>query len=167
MKYFLLYGLIGNWITGLFMTEETIKCLIAFVILIGGAIVCEMIFSSLKKKKQYLFCLGILVAYIFIYGFVMIAVLLILYVIALMMESQDNAPKTTSTSKMENTERRNLVLLESYNSDKVMRSLDDYNQQVYKNELENLFFDNSYTEQEAEIRLRKWDFYINNPMVGS
>ena len=167
MKYFLLYGLIGNWITGLFMTEETIKCLIAFVILIGGAIVCEMIFSSLKKKKQYLFCLGILVAYIFIYGFVMIAVLLILYVIALMMESQDNAPKTTSTSKMENTERRNLVLLESYNSDKVMRSLDDYNQQVYKNELEKLFFDNSCTEQEAEIRLRKWDFYINNPMVGS
>ena len=122
MKYFLLYGLIGNWITGLFMTEETIKCLIAFVILIGGAIVCEMIFSSLKKKKQYLFCLGVLVAYIFIYGFVMIAVLLILYVIALMMESQDNAPKTTRTSKMENTERRNLVLLESYNSDKVMRA---------------------------------------------
>ena len=63
MKYFLLYGPIGNWITGLFMTEETMKCLIAFVILIGGAIVCEMIFSSLKKKKQYLFCLGILVAY--------------------------------------------------------------------------------------------------------
>ena len=106
-------------------------------------------------------------AYIFIYGFVMIAVLLILYVIAFMMESQDNAPKTRRTSKMENTERRNLVLLESYNSDKVMRSLDDYNQQVYKNELENLFFDNSYTEQEAEMRLRKWDFYINNPMVGS
>lgn len=83
------------------------------------------------------------------------------------MESQDNAPKTTRISKMENTERRNLVLLESYNSDKVMRSLDDYNQQVYKNELEKLFLDNSCTEQEAEIRLRKWDFYLDNPMEGS
>lgn len=94
MRYFLYYGLIGNWITGLFMTEETIKCLIAFVILIGGAIVCEMIFSSLKKKKQYLFCLGVLVAYILIYGLVMSAVLLILYIVARMMESQDNTPKT-------------------------------------------------------------------------
>ena len=94
MKYFILYGLIGNWIAGLFMTEETIKCLIAFAVLIGGAIVCEMIFTSLKKKKQYLLCLGVLLGYVFIYGLVMIAIILILYVIALMMESQDNTPAT-------------------------------------------------------------------------
>ena len=167
MRYFLYYGLIGNWITGLFMTEETIKCLIAFVILIGGAIVCEMIFSSLKKKKQYLFCLGVLVAYILIYGLVMSAVLLILYIVARMLESQDNTPKTKKTSEVENRERRNLLLIESYSSDKVLRSLDSYNQQVYKNELENLFYDDSYTEQEAEMRIRRWDFYIDHPMEGS
>ena len=167
MKYFLYYGLIGDWIAGLFMTEETIKCLIAFAVLIGGTIVREMIFTSLKKKKQYLLCLGVLVAYILIYGFVMIAVILILYVIALMMESQDHAPKTKRTSDVENRERRNLLLVESYSSDRVMRSLDSYNQQVYKNELENLFYDDSYTEQEAEMRIRRWDFYIDHPMVGT
>lgn len=167
MKYFILYGLIGNWIAGLFKTEETIKCLIAFAVLIGGAIVCEMIFTSLKKKKQYLLCLGVLLGYVFIYGLVMIAVILILYVIALMMESQDNTPATKRTSEVENRERRNLLLVESYSSDKVLRSLDSYNQQLYKNELENLFYDNSYTEQEAEMRIRRWDFYIDNPMEGS
>lgn len=167
MEYFLLYGLIGNWLADLFMTEETFKVLIAVIVLIGGAIVCEMIYSSLKKKKQYLFCLGVLVAYILIYGFLMISVILIIYVIGFMMESQDHVPKTKRTSKVENTERRNLILLESYSSDTVMRSLDYYNQQVYKNELANLFYDNSYTEQEAEARLRRWDFYIDNPMVGS
>ena len=167
MKYFILYGLIGNWIAGLFMTEETIKCLIAFAVLIGGAIVCEMIFTSLKKKKQYLLCLGVLAAYILIYGVVMITVILILYVIAHMMESQDHAPKTKRTSEVENRERRNLLLLESFSSDKVLRSLDSYNQQLYKNELENLFYDDSYTEQEAEMRIRRWDFYIDNPMEGS
>ena len=68
---------------------------------------------------------------------------------------------------MENRERRNLLLVESYSSDKVLRSLDSYNQQLYKNELENLFYDDSYTEQEAEMRIRRWDFYIDNPMEGS
>lgn len=167
MNYFLFYGLIGNWIAGLFKTEEMIKCLIAFAVLIGGTIVCEMIFTSLKKKKQYLLCLGVLAAYILIYGFVMIAVILILYVIALMMESQDHAPAAKRTSEVENRERRNLLLVESYSSDKVLRSLDSYNQQLYKNELENLFYDDSYTEQEAEMCIRRWDFYIDNPMEGS
>ena len=41
MKYFLYYGLIGDWILSQFKTRSVLGILAAFCIIVLGAIVCD------------------------------------------------------------------------------------------------------------------------------
>ena len=52
MKYFLYYGLIGDWIVSQFKTGSVLRILIAFCIIVLGAIVCDWILTDLKKKGE-------------------------------------------------------------------------------------------------------------------
>ena len=62
---------------------------------------------------------------------------------------------------------RELLWEELLFSDKVLRCLDYYHQNLYKYELDNLFNDESCTAEEAKEQIRKWDYYLDNPMEGS
>lgn len=54
MKYFLYYGLIGDWILSQFKTRSVLGILAAFCIIVLGAIVCDWILTDLKKKANYI-----------------------------------------------------------------------------------------------------------------
>ncbi|MGO5145167.1 hypothetical protein ACTQXK_12225 [Catenibacterium mitsuokai] len=54
MKYFLYYGLIGDWIISQFKTGSVLGILVAFCIIVLGAIVCDWILTDLKKKGENL-----------------------------------------------------------------------------------------------------------------
>ena len=50
MRYFLYYGLIGNWIVSQFKTGSVLRILIAFCIIVLGAIVCDWILTEDRKS---------------------------------------------------------------------------------------------------------------------
>ena len=52
MKSFLYYGLIGDWIISQFKTGSVLGILVAFCIIVLGAIVCDWILTDLKKKGE-------------------------------------------------------------------------------------------------------------------
>ena len=66
-----------------------------------------------------------------------------------------------------NNVRREFLWEELLFSDKILASLDHYHQDLYKYELDNLFNDESCTAEEAKEQIKKWDFYLDNPMEGS
>ena len=72
MRYFLYYGLIGNWIVSQFKTGSVIGILIAFCIIVLGAIVCDWILTDLKKKGENLLYIGAVCGYVLIYGLIIL-----------------------------------------------------------------------------------------------
>ena len=70
MKYFLYYGLIGDWIVSQFKTGSVLRILIAFCIIVLGAIVCDWILTDLKKKGENLLYIGAVCGYVLIYGLI-------------------------------------------------------------------------------------------------
>ena len=66
-----------------------------------------------------------------------------------------------------NEDLRKLLWEELLFSDKVLRCRDYDHQNLYKYDLDSMFNDDSYTVEEAKKQIKKWDFYLDNPMEGS
>ena len=168
MKYFLYYGLIGDWIIAQFKARDVFGILIAFCIIVLGAIVCEWILSDLKKKGENLLYIGAVCGYVLIYGLIILGVSCVFLFIILMVDVLGDVQKYIFPELLEGKEDlRELLLEELLFSDKVLRCLDYYHQNLYKYELDNLFNDESCTAEEAKEQMKKWDYYLDNPMEGS
>lgn len=70
MKYFLYYGLIGDWIISQFKTGSVLGILFAFCIIILGAIVSDLMISDLKKKGENLLYIAAISGYVLVYGLI-------------------------------------------------------------------------------------------------
>lgn len=86
MKYFLYYGLIGDWIVSQFKTGSVLRILIAFCIIVLGAIVCDWILTDLKKKGENLLYIGAVCGYVLIYGLIILGVSCVFIFIILMVD---------------------------------------------------------------------------------
>lgn len=169
MEYFLYYGLIGDWIIAQFKARDVFGILIAFCIIVLGAIVCEWILSDLKKKGENLLYIGAVCGYVLIYGLITLAVSSVFCFLVLVLARIDDLNKFEESEIVEETNdvRREFLWEELLFSDKILASLNHYHQDLYKYELDNLFNDESCTAEEAKEQIRKWDYYLDNPMEGS
>ena len=169
MKYFLYYGLIGDWIITQFKTGSVLGILIAFCIIVLGAVVSDWILTDLKKKGESLLYIGAVCGYVFIYGLITLAVSSVFCFVALMVEALGDICKIMEPALLEGTNEdlRELLWEELLFSDKVLRCLDYYHQNLYKYELDSMFNDDSTTAEEAKEQIKKWDFYLDHPMEGS
>lgn len=169
MKYFLYYGLIGNWIVSQFKTGSVLRILIAFCIVVLGAIVCDWILTDLKKKGENLLYIGAVCGYVLIYGLIILGVSCVFIFIILMVDVLGDVQKYIFPEMLEGTNEdlRELLWEELLFSDKVLRFLDYDHQNLYKYDLDSMFNDDSYTVEEAKEQIKKWDFYLDNPMEGS
>ena len=168
MKYFLYYGFIGDWIIAQFKERDVFGILIAFCIIVLGAIVCDWILTDLKKKGENLLYIGAVCGYVLIYGLIILGVSCVFLFIILMVDVLGDVQKYIFPELLEGKEDlRELLWEELLFSDKVLRCLDYYHQNLYKYELDNLFNDESCTAEEAKEQIRKRDYYLDNPMEGS
>lgn len=169
MKYFLYYGLIGDWIVSQFKTGSVLRILIAFCIIVLGAIVCDWILTDLKKKGENLLYIGAVCGYVLIYGLIILGVSCVFIFIILMVDVLGDVQKYIFPEMLEGTNEdlRELLWEELLFSDKVLRCLDYDHQNLYKCDLDSMFNDDSYTAEEAKEQIKKWDFYLDNPMEGS
>lgn len=169
MKYLLYYGLIGDWIVAQFKARDVFGILIAFCIIVLGAIVCDWILNDLKKKGENLLYIGTVCGYVLIYGLITLAVSSVFCFVALMVEALGDICKIMEPELLEGTNEdlRELLWEELLFSDKVLRCLDYDHQNLYKYDLDSMFNDDSYTVEEAKEQIKKWDFYLDNPMEGS
>lgn len=168
MKYFLYYGLIGDWIIAQFKARDVFGILIAFCIIVLGAIVCDWILTDLKKKGENLLYIGAVCGYVLIYGLIILGVSCVFLFIILMVDVLGDVQKYIFPELLEGIEDlRELLWEELLFSDKVLRCLDYYHQNLYKYELDSMFNDDSYTVEEAKEQIKKWDYYLDNPMEGS
>lgn len=168
MKYFLYYGLIGDWIIAQFKARDVFGILIAFCIIVLGAIVCDWILTDLKKKGENLLYIGAVCGYVLIYGLIILGVSCVFLFIILMVDVLGDVQKYIFPELLEGKEDlRKLLWEELLFSDKVLRCLDYYHQNLYKYELDSMFNDDSYTVEEAKEQIKKWDYYLDNPMEGS
>lgn len=168
MRYFLYYGLIGDWIVSQFKTGSVIGILIAFCIIVLGAIVCDWILTDLKKKGENLLYIGAVCGYVLIYGLIILGVSCVFIFIILMVDVLGDVQKYIFPELLEEKEDlRKLLWEELLFSDKVLRCLDYDHQNLYKYDLDSMFNDDSYTVEEAKEQIKKWDFYLDNPMEGS
>ena len=169
MEYFLYYGLIGDWIIAQFKARNVFGILIAFCIIVLGAIVCEWILSDLKKKGENLLYIGAVCGYVLIYGLITLAVSSDFCFVVLVVEALGDICKIIEPELFEETneERKELLWEELFYSNVILRCLDYHHQQVYKYELDNLFNDDSCTVEEAQEKIRKWYVYVDEPMKGS
>lgn len=160
MKYFLYYGLIGDWILSQFKTRSVIGILIAFCIIVLGAIVCDWILTDLKKKGENLLYIGAVCGYVLIYGLITLAVSSVFCFVALMVEAVGDICKIMGPELLEGTNEdlRELLWEELLFSDKVLRCLDYDHQNLYKYDLDSMFNDDSCTVEEAKEQIKKWDF---------
>ncbi len=168
MKYFLYYGLIGDWIVSQFKTGSVLRILIAFCIIVLGAIVCDWILNDLKKKGENLLYIGAVCGYVLIYGLIILGVSCVFIFIILMVDVLGDVQKYIFPELLEGTNEdlRELLWEELLFSDKVLRCLDYDYQNLYKYDLDSMFNDDSYTVEEAKEQIKKWDFYLDNPMEG-
>ena len=169
MRYFLYYGLIGNWIVSQFKTGSVLRILIAFCIIVLGAIVCDWILTDLKKKGENLLYIGAVCGYVLIYGLIILGVSCVFIFIILMVDVLGDVQKYIFPEMLEETNEdfRKLLWEELLFSDKVLRCLDYDHQNLYKYDLDSMFNDDSCTVEEAKEQIKKWDFYLDNPMEGS
>lgn len=169
MKYFLYYGLIGDWILSQFKTRSVLGILAAFCIIVLGAIVCDWILTDLKKKGENLLYIMAVCGYVLIYGLILLGVSSVFIFIILMVDVLGDVQKYIFPELLEGTNEdlRELLWEELLFSDKVLRCLDYDHQNLYKYELDSMFNDDSYTAEEAKKQIKKWDFYLDNPMEGS
>ncbi len=169
MKYFLYYGLIGNWIVSQFKTGSVLRILIAFCIIVLGAIVCDWILTDLKKKGENLLYIGAVCGYVLIYGLIILGVSCVFIFIILVVDVLGDVQKYIFPEMLEETNKdlRELLWEELLFSDKVLRCLDYDHQNLYKYDLDSMFNDDSCTVEEAKEQIKKWDFYLDNPMEGS
>ncbi len=168
MKYFLYYGLIGDWIIAQFKARDVFGIIIAFCIIVLGAIVCDWILTDLKKKGENFLYIGAVCGYVLIYGLIILGVSCVFLFIILMVDVLGDVQKYIFPELLEGKEDlREFLWEELLFSDKVLRCLDYYHQNLYKYELDSMFNDDSYTVEEAKEQIKKWDFYLDNPMEGS
>lgn len=168
MRYFLYYGLIGNWIVSQFKTGSVLRILIAFCIIVLGAIVCDWILNDLKKKGENLLYIGAVCGYVLIYGLIILGVSCVFIFIILMVDVLGDVQKYIFPELLEEKEDlRELLWEELLFLDKVLRCLDYDHQNLYKYDLDSMFNDDSCTVEEAKEQIKKWDFYLDNPMEGS
>ena len=169
MRYLVLYGLVGDWIVAQFKARNVFGILIAFCIIVLGAIVCEWILSDLKKKGENLLYIGAVCGYVLSYGLITLAVSSVFYFLVLVVEALGDICKIIEPELFEETneERKELLWEELFYSNVILRCLDYHHQQVYKYELDNLFNDDSCTVEEAQEKIRKWYVYVDEPMKGS
>lgn len=169
MKYFLYYGLIGDWIVSQFKTGSVLRILIAFCIIVLGAIVCDWILTDLKKKGENLLYIGAVCGYVLIYGLIILGVSCVFIFIILMVDVLGDVQKYIFPEMLEGTNEdlRELLWEELLFSDEVLRCLDYDHQNLYKYDLDSMFNDDSCTVEEAKEQIKKWDFYLDNPMEGS
>lgn len=168
MKYFLYYGLIGDWIIAQFKARDVFGILIAFCIIVLGAIVCDWILTDLKKKGENFLYIGAVCGYVLIYGLIILGVSCVFLFIILMVDVLGDVQKYIFPELLEGKEDlREFLWEELLFSDKVLRCLDYYHQNLYKYELDSMFNDDSYTVEEAKEQIKKWDIYLDNPMEGS
>ena len=168
MKYFLYYGFIGDWIIAQFKERDVFGILIAFCIIVLGAIVCDWILTDLKKKGENLLYIGAVCGYVLIYGLIILGVSCVFLFIILMVDVLGDVQKYIFPELLEGKEDlRELLWEELLFSDKLLASLDHYHQDLYKYELDSMFNDDSYTVEEAKEQIKKWDIYLDNPMEGS
>lgn len=169
MKYFLYYGLIGDWIVSQFKTGSVLRILIAFCIIVLGAIVCDWILTDLKKKGENLLYIGTVCGYVLIYGLIILGVSCVFIFIILMVDVLGDVQKYIFPEMLEGTNEdlRELLWEELLFSDEVLRCLDYDHQNLYKYDLDSMFNDDSCTVEEAKEQIKKWDFYLDNPMEGS
>lgn len=168
MKYFLYYGLIGDWIISQIGTGSLIRVLMACGIIILDAIMFEILVIILRDVKEYFLCTIAICGYVLIYGLIVWSVSCVFCIIVLMAVKLCVLHKTEEPEPVEetNAERRELLWEELFYSNVVLCCLDEHHQQVYKSELDNLFNDESCTAEEAKEQIKKWDFYLDNPMEG-
>ena len=169
MKYFLYYGLIGDWIVSQFKTGSVLRILIAFCIIVLGAIVCDWILTDLKKKGENLLYIGAVCGYVLIYGLIILGVSCVFIFIILMVDVLGDVQKNIFPEMLEGTNEdlRELLWEELLFSDMVLCCLDYDHQNLYKYDLDSMFNDDSCTVEEAKEQIKKWDFYLDNPMEGS
>ena len=169
MKYFLYYGFIGDWIVAQFKAHNVFGILIAFCIIVLGAIACDLVISDLKKQGESLLYIGAVCGYVLTYGLITLAVSSVFCFLVLVLARINGLNKFEELEMIEETDevRREFLWEELLFSDKVLGSLDHYHQHLYKYELDSLFNDDSYTVEEAKEQIKKWDFYLDNPMEGS
>lgn len=169
MRYFLYYGLIGNWIVSQFKTGSVLRILIAFCIIVLGAIVCDWILTDLKKKGENLLYIRAVCGYVLIYGLIILGVSCVFIFIILMVDVLGDVQKYIFPEMLEGTNEdlRELLWEELLFSDKVLRCLDYDHQNLYKYDLDSMFNADSCTVEEAKEQIKKWDFYLDNPMEGS
>ena len=168
MKYFLYYGLIGDWIIAQFKARDVFGIIIAFCIIVLGAIVCDWILTDLKKKGENFLYIGAVCGYVLIYGLIILGVSCVFLFIILMVDVLGDVQKYIFPELLEGKEDlREFLWEELLFSDKVLRCLDYYHQNLYKYELDSMFNDDSYTVEEAKEQMKKWDFYLDHPMEGS
>ena len=168
MKYFLYYGFIGDWMIAQFKARDVFGILIAFCIIVLGAIVCDWILTDLKKKGENLLYIGAVCGYVLIYGLIILGVSCVFLFIILMVDVLGDVQKYIFPELLEGKEDlRELLWEELLFSDKLLASLDHYHQDLYKYELDSMFNDDSYTVEEAKEQIKKWDIYLDNPMEGS
>lgn len=169
MKYLVLYGLVGDWIISQVKTGEVLGILIAFCIIVVGEVVYDLVISDLKKKGESLLYIGAVCGYVLTYGLITLAVSSVFCFLVLVLARIDDLNKFEESEIVEETNevRREFLWEELLFSDKVLRCLDYYHQNLYKYELDSMFNDDSYTVEEAKEQIKKWDFYLDNPMEGS
>ena len=178
MKYFLYYGLIGDWIVAQFKARDVFGILIAFCIIVLGTVVYDLVISDLKKKGESLLYIGAVCGYVLIYGLITLCVYC--FIISIIEKLDDSETKENKRLRREllwnkffclddenEKNRRKLLWDELFDSYDLMRCLDHHNQQAFRDELNNLFYDELSTYDEIEKQIRNWDYYLDNPMEGS
>ena len=103
MEYFLYYGLIGDWIIAQFKARNVFGILIAFCIIVLGAVVCEWILSDLKKKGENLLYIGAVCGYVLIYGLITLAVSSVFCFVVLVLARIDDLNKFEESEIVEET----------------------------------------------------------------
>ena len=164
------YGFLGNWMFGLIKTSNgEWTAWPAYAVLLGGSAIAYTLISSFKEKRQYFASLVVLLAYIFILGLIALAAMLLVWIFFKAIASFNNNydSRKPQTSKQIKQDRKDALDLEVIYSDELLRCLDYQSQLAYKNDLENLIYDETATRKDIERVMSRWDYYRRYPMIGS
>lgn len=76
-------------------------------------------------------------------------------------------PKKPKTPDQLEDDRMDALRIEQLHADELLRCMDNVEQARYIAEFQRLVYDKTVTPDEIESRLRHWEFYRRNPMLGS
>ncbi len=171
LQYYLGLGLLADPLLTLFYSGDT-YAVIAIGIWVVMTIIAGIAFNSTRKKG----CLPafiVVLVYTVLLGAMSLVGSFILWAIfsgigsALTGDGSSRKPKKPKTPDQLEDDRMDALRIEQLHADELLRCMDNVEQARYIAEFQRLVYDKTVTPDEIESRLRHWEFYRRNPMLGS